>query len=389
MNFAYFYSAVKTWTSYICLNIDVDNKFKLKKEQFEKEFKKLKKLLKKNLNIKLFISESTNGNGYHLHFKLLLTENDWHEPENDGFKQLNEYEMQCKLRKRILKFQKELRIAVIKNKILLHVDLMGLPAIYLENQIVSRGTWILYPKNIENPTVMKQFQKRGTARLYQLDCFAPQGEAVEVLPPQQNKFQGDSFSFGSQSQSVDFVLAKTITKELNQLTAQSNKLDNRREWTNSIQGGIYFAVMKSCSDEQDKKKDEYKNTIPAKMIEARINQMQTKGVIDFRFNYKVFLYWRDFMSLHGIVEVIDETYRIGEEVIDQYGEITKQGGVAMKWKVITSSFYREEEHILSGTKQLTINPKWRGIAVQIGGYTIINQYNTEKEVLQTIFELAT
>ena len=308
----------------IDLNIDCDNKFGLTLEEFREEVNLLLILLDME---EAYVQISTNGNGFHCYISLETS------VENDVLE----------LKRLILDFQKYCRQVVVDNDLKIHVDILGLPAVYdADGKIIKRGTWIKVPYYMEVAEERLAFESRP---VYSQRFLLSIVDNVEKKPAVKQKETSGSIS-STAKWDLETDICKWFVKHFG---SNSYVLSGRRDKITAKEFAQYVLAIELTSRRCAKSTythAEWIDTLPEKAVSAVFAEISDAE--SNVFNKKKYVYIRQLLENYNLINIIDKTYR--PTVYGPNGEVLRLG-VAAKWRVDSEAlgkFFTNKTHRIYG-----------------------------------------
>ena len=328
----FFYSDIRKHK--LTINFDCDNKYLLSTSDFNKQ----RDILLGKLGLgSVYTQRSTNGNGTHSYFTLSLGNDIWIKNKN----LVSVTDAAREIRRLILDFQKVVQKIIVKEDLKIHVDILGLPAVYDENirEQILRGSWVKFPFDMdktaeksafENRQVITSLQLKNLVDILETECGIEFYQSASKL-----KVKPKLLSYGSTETKSNWDLVPKISKFF-VFKFGSDKLPFRcRGYLSAAEFSDYAINIEHASRvAQCKKheKDVWINTLPEKLVEAiyEKNRICKRNSQTNSFDQKKYRFIRECLVHLGLITVVDP--RWFPTIRNDDGHTVREG-IAAKWFV--------------------------------------------------------
>jgi hypothetical protein len=356
-NPGFFYSKI-AWNAnkkvpcIIVINNDADDHYKINgtkidstSEEFEAAFNTMKAFFPN-----AYTTRSTNGKGWHNLEGIALYRDDYKHKDGSPWS-LKEVSMY--VRGKILQYQAALRNYIERNSFKLHMDVLGIPAIYDDNGLMptkdkdgigGRGTWVKIPNNMMDDF---EFQKLCNMNIMSIADLEERTRLLEVgmtAKQKTKKQKGGSFYTNP-----NFANIQPLTARFNLSFYNGARINiGSRHYMTAEKHAWYTEIQRTASEHQSKNASgEYENTLPTELTESIGKYLYQEGIMPFRYNSSEFSYVVKKNYEWGILVVPVNAnpgeYKIGH--FDEQGEYVK--GIARKMAVtqdLIEAFLQREDH---------------------------------------------
>jgi hypothetical protein len=325
----FFYSDIRK--GFFVINIDCDNNFDIPSGHRESQFWLHVFNLLKSIGLKgAFTQHSTNKLGTHSYISVSITNDDWFDPDGGirTYTSLSNY-----VRRVVLNFQSALRNYCTTKQIPMHVDVLGLPAVYDDQgRIIKRGSWIKMPFDMKALSQRKKFEKRQTVKLSDLinitnkineNCKKTTNKKT-LLELKPFKSSTDTNGRWDMRSFYEQFFVRHFGDDT--IPFYKKSLINKHEFAEYL---IAIELASRVTQTKQSKDIIFKNTLPTNLIRAIFNKNIVNGYSLSNRNYddRKSRFILSFLRNHRLVTVID--FRHFYIPIKTDVEVFK--GTARKW----------------------------------------------------------
>lgn len=373
---AFFASHVNDGEIVVCF--DFDNKKLIPYEYF---YEDVKSFVENVLGFEnCFIQKSTNFKGCHAYTKIQF----------DSDPNLN---MDAYVRDQLTTFSKFVKQMAIEQDISFD-RICGMPTVYGDDGLIkTRCTWAKVPYGLNNKKTLQKFLQTSVIKLEDIEFFnrnfenADVGELIDgpeiaikpaakitniKLDDINGRNDGSESNFSEPSWDIRSALAAKITKLWN-----SDRIPFKNGWLSVHEAVDYVMALELSGliNKNAKKAEHLQGTNPMKSVKALYdrNRMLGKHLQKNVYQDSKAAYVRNMMEAHGLVEMIDRTYKPAMK--DEDGNVVSEG-IAAKWYVRTERLreWATEEEMYSSSKCFSVGLRLSDAPLPV--FDIFNNYLT-------------
>ena len=333
----FFYSDVSALR--LVLNLDFDNKYSLDPDEFQKQ----REILLGELGLsQAYTQRSTNGNGTHSYITLKIDDQFVDSPCGD----INFESLANRTRSLILDFQKAARSKIKSLGLQIHLDVMGLPAVYdnFTKQLKLRGSWVKLPFDMEIPNERLAFESRQIVSATWVQNLVLQIEYGDKIDSEVKKStpgaKDNPQSYGSTETKSRWDLADAIRRFfVYRFGARSFPWRCRGVLTDKEFADYVINIEHASRVSKNKKheKEIWIGTLPENLVRAifEANRENGRNSQTNCFDSKKYKFVRECLIDLGMITIIDR--RWFPQIALQCGIILRDG-ISAKWHV-NEQFY--------------------------------------------------
>lgn len=333
----FFYSDISAFR--LVINLDFDNKYKLDWTEFQKQ----RDILLAGLGLsQSYTQRSTNGNGTHSYITLKIDD----QFVGSSCGDINFESLATRTRSLILDFQKAARRKIQSLGLQIHLDVMGLPAIYdnLTKQLKLRGSWVKLPFDMEIPNERLAFESRQIVSatwlqdlVLNIECEDKIDSKVKKKPPVSND---NLQTYGSTETRSRWDLADAIRRFFVFRFGTKSFPWRCRGVLTDKEFADYVINIEHASRVSTNKKHEKEiwiGTLPERLVKAiyETNRESGRNLQTNCFDPKKYKFVRECLVNLELISIIDRRWF---PIIVLESGIVLREGIAAKWH-INEQFY--------------------------------------------------